>query len=85
MTDRNTKIRTSQLKDDDIKPIDLSTSNSPVDGYKLVYKADTEEFKWEESGSLFEFDVDGNLVPISGTGTDPRFELNGSDDIVPKA
>lgn len=35
--------------------------------------------------SLFEIDIDGNLVPVTDNVTDPSFELDGNDDIMPKA
>jgi len=34
--------------------------------------------------SLFEFDIAGNLKPIEGTGTDPYYELDANNDIMPK-
>jgi hypothetical protein len=86
MPDRTTRIRSGQLKDDDIKPVDLAATNSPVEGYKVAYDSATQEFKWQEDvSSLFEIDMEGNLIPVTGSLTDSNFELNGSDDIVPKA
>ena len=34
---------------------------------------------------LFEVDVSGGLMPITETEFDDNFELDGSDDVMPKA
>ena len=35
--------------------------------------------------ALFEIDIDGGLEPITGVSTDTYYELDGLDDIMPKA
>lgn len=44
--DRNTKIRANQLKDNDLKPKDLASTNSEFDGAVAEYDSSNLKFTW---------------------------------------
>lgn len=51
MADRNTKIRASQIRDDDLKPTDLASTNSPTDNQVPTFDSATSKFTWEDQAS----------------------------------
>ena len=52
MTDRNTKITTSQIADGTLLPTDLNATNSPVDNYVISYDEATGKFEWVVVGGI---------------------------------
>lgn len=51
MTDRNTKIRGGQFRDDDLKPADLKSTNSPSDEQVPSYDVATQNFTWVDKSN----------------------------------
>ena len=68
MADRNTKVRSSQIKNTEIKPEDLNASTPPIDGQVPTYDSDTEEFVWGPGGG-------------HAQGTDPGLDIGGSNEV----
>jgi len=86
MAERSTRLRGSQFKDATLKPADLQATNSPANGQAAVYDSGTQNFTWQDiTVGLFEIDIEGSLIPILGSNADNQFELDGSNDIQPKA
>jgi hypothetical protein len=85
MADRNTKVRSGQIKNTDLKPEDLKAADAPTDGQVPSYDLSTGDFEWTSvTVGLFEVDGEGGLMPITGGAQDNYYELDGNDDIQPK-
>jgi len=85
MAERNTRVRSSQFRDDSLKPADLDATNSPSDGQIPAYNSSGSDFTWVTKAGLFEIDGDGALQPVTTANTDEYYELDGNDDIMPKS
>ena len=82
MTERNTRIRASQIRN--VLPDDLEATNSPSNKLVPSYDLSTTKFTWVTNQGLFEIDIDGNLIPSVDANTDEYYELDVNDDIQPK-
>lgn len=66
---------------------------SPIEGLVCWVKDENLFYKYDGStweplvtaGGLFELDINGNLEPITDVAVDELYELDGSDDLMPKA
>ena len=74
MTDRNTKITTSQIADGTLLPTDLNATNSPVDNYVISYDEATGKFEWVVAGGDH-----NDLSNIQGGTASEYYHLTSAD------